>query len=98
MKAKLCLVLSSLLICLGTTRLRAQAGADVGAQVVKAQDTKGTPDERADQLAAEMTFAEKVSLLSGARAVTAPARFRGWASRGSLCPMAPTACATCRQA
>ena len=33
--------------------------------MVKAQDTKGTPDERADQLAAEMTFAEKVSLLSG---------------------------------
>lgn len=59
-------VLSSLLICLGTTtRLQAQSGADAGAHVVKAQDTKGTPDERADQLAAEMTFAEKVALLSG---------------------------------
>jgi beta-glucosidase len=65
MKVNLCLVLSSLLIYQGPTRTHAQNGADVGAQVVKAQDTKGTPDQRADQLAAEMTFAEKVSLLSG---------------------------------
>jgi beta-glucosidase len=65
MNANLCIVLSSLLVWPGTTRIHAQTGADVGAQVVKAQDTKGTPDERADQLAAEMTFAEKVSLLSG---------------------------------
>jgi len=65
MKSNLCIVLSSLLISLGTTHIHAQTGADAGAQVVKAQDTKGTPDGRADQLAAEMTFAEKVSLLSG---------------------------------
>src|ERR1039458_5499691 len=65
LKANLCFVLSSLLILLGTTRIHAQTGADAGAQVVRAQDTKGTPDERADQIAAEMTFAEKVSLLSG---------------------------------
>ena len=65
MKANLCFVLSSLLICPGTTLIHAQTGADAGAQVVKAQDTKGTPDGRADQLAAEMTFSEKVSLLSG---------------------------------
>jgi beta-glucosidase len=65
MKANLCFALSLLFICPGTTRIYAQTGADVEAQGVKAQDTKGTPDERADQLAAEMTFAEKVSLLSG---------------------------------
>ncbi len=65
MKSNLCFVLSLLLIWLGTTRIHAQTGADAGAQVVRAQDTKGTPDERADQIATEMTFAEKVSLLSG---------------------------------
>ncbi len=66
MKTNLCFVLCSLLfICPATTRIRAQTAADVGAPAVMAQDTKGTPDERADQLAAEMTFAEKVSLLSG---------------------------------
>ena len=65
MKANLRFVLSSLILCLGTTPIHAQTGVDAGAQVVKAQDTKGTPDERADQLAAEMTFAEKVSILSG---------------------------------
>ena len=65
MKSNLCIVLSLLLIWLGTARMHAQTGTDAGAQVVRAQDTKGTPDERADQLAAEMTFAEKVSLLSG---------------------------------
>jgi beta-glucosidase len=35
--------------------------------VVMAQDTKGSPDDRADQLIAEMTLAEKVSLLGGDR-------------------------------
>ncbi|MGA3268880.1 MAG: glycoside hydrolase family 3 C-terminal domain-containing protein [Verrucomicrobiota bacterium] len=66
MKTNLCFIFCSLLfICPGTTRIRAQTVADVGAQAVLAQDTKGTPDERADQLAAELTFAEKVSLLSG---------------------------------
>ena len=65
MKSNLRIVLSLLLIWLGTARIHAQTGADAGVQVIKAQDTKGTPDERADQLAAEMTFAEKVSLLSG---------------------------------
>jgi len=65
MNPKFCVVLSALLICLGATRVPAQTVADAGAPVVRAQDTKGTPDERADQLAAEMTLAEKVSLLSG---------------------------------
>jgi len=65
MKAIPCFALSLLFICPGTARLHAQTNADVEAQGIKAQDTKGTPDERADQLAAEMTFAEKVSLLSG---------------------------------
>ena len=44
----------------------AQDAASAATPVVKAQDTKGTPDERADQLIAEMTLAEKVSLLGGA--------------------------------
>jgi beta-glucosidase len=65
MNPKFCVVLSALLICLGTARSQSQTGADAGAPVVKAQDIQGTPDERADQLAAEMTFAEKVALLAG---------------------------------
>jgi beta-glucosidase len=40
--------------------LRAQASA-----AVKAIDTKGTPDQRADQLIAEMTLSEKIALLGG---------------------------------
>jgi beta-glucosidase len=65
MKVFFCFALSSLFMCPGTTPIYAQTGAGVQAQVVNAQDTQGTPDERADQLAAEMTFTEKVSLLSG---------------------------------
>jgi beta-glucosidase len=33
--------------------------------VVVAQDTKGTPDQRADQILAELTLQEKIELLSG---------------------------------
>ena len=33
--------------------------------VVKAQETQGTPDQRADKILAELTFEEKISLLSG---------------------------------
>ncbi|HEX5399889.1 MAG TPA: glycoside hydrolase family 3 C-terminal domain-containing protein [Verrucomicrobiae bacterium] len=56
----LCFILSN------TACLPAQ-GAAPAAPVVKAQNTQGTPDERADQLIAEMTFAEKVSLIGGDR-------------------------------
>jgi len=45
----------------------AQEAAPSAAPVIRAQDTKGSPDERADQLIAEMTLAEKVSLLGGDR-------------------------------
>lgn len=44
----------------------AQEAAPGGASVVRAQDTKGTPDERADQLIAEMTLVEKISIIGGA--------------------------------
>ena len=43
-----------------------QEAAPEGPSVVKAQDTRGTPDERADQLIAEMTLVEKISLIGGA--------------------------------
>jgi beta-glucosidase len=50
----------------GAARLQAQEGAPAETPVVKAQDTKGGPDERADELIAEMTLEEKVSLIGGA--------------------------------
>jgi hypothetical protein len=49
--------LFSCFILAGASRLLAQEAAPAAA-VVKAQDTKVTPDERADQLLAEMTLAE----------------------------------------
>jgi beta-glucosidase len=50
----------------GAARIRAQDAAPGATAVIKAQDTKGTADERADQLIAEMTLPEKVSLIGGA--------------------------------
>src|SRR5437016_4968364 len=44
--------------------------AAAGGPVILAQATKGSPDERADQLVRQMTIAEKVSLLSGNQFVT----------------------------
>jgi beta-glucosidase len=58
--------LSLIFIFSGAARLEAQdAATSSQTPVVKAQDTKGTPDERAGQLVAEMTLAEKVSLIGG---------------------------------
>jgi beta-glucosidase len=66
-----CLIgLSVLAIFPGAGPILAQEAAPSPAPVVKAQDTKGTPDERADQLIAQMTLAEKVSLISGSGFVT----------------------------
>ena len=62
--------LSLLLIISGAARIRAQDAAPTGSPVVKAQDTQGSPDQRADQLIAQMTLEEKVSLLSGSGFVT----------------------------
>jgi beta-glucosidase len=42
-----------------------QAPAQNPPAVVLARDTKGTPDQRADQILAQLTLQEKVSLLSG---------------------------------
>jgi beta-glucosidase len=65
MKYTLFASLSLVVIFSGAAPMRAQDAAPGAASVIKAQDTKGTPDERADQLVAEMTFAEKVSLIGG---------------------------------
>src|SRR5438067_13502587 len=49
--------------------LRAASGTQTAptpaGPAVKAQDTRGTPDERADALAAQMTLEEKIQLLGG---------------------------------
>jgi beta-glucosidase len=66
MKSTLLVGLSFLVLFSNSARTQAQEAAPAGTTVVKAQDTKGTPDERADQLIAEMTLAEKVSLIGGA--------------------------------
>ena len=42
-----------------------QAGIGYSQEVVKAQDTKGSADQRADQILKQLTLEEKVSLLSG---------------------------------
>ncbi len=54
-----------LVILPDAARLRAQEAAPAETPAVKAQDTKGSPEARADQLLAEMTLAEKVSLIGG---------------------------------
>jgi beta-glucosidase len=46
------------------------AGSAPAEAVVLAADTKGTPDQRADQMLKQMTLQEKVSLLSGNQFVT----------------------------
>ncbi|MGA2229409.1 MAG: glycoside hydrolase family 3 C-terminal domain-containing protein [Tepidisphaeraceae bacterium] len=54
-------------LVLGPAELWAQTTAPSATTppAILAQDTKGTPDERADQLIAEMTQTEKIQLLSG---------------------------------
>jgi len=64
MKLKITLIVLSV-ACLQLICPRPAAAQ--AAPAIKAQDTQGTPDERADQLIAEMTLAEKVSLLGGDR-------------------------------
>ena len=65
MKLTILAGLSLLVIFPDAARLRAQDAAPAETPAVKAQDTKGAPDERADQLIAQMTLAEKVLLLGG---------------------------------
>ncbi|MGD0412637.1 MAG: glycoside hydrolase family 3 N-terminal domain-containing protein [Verrucomicrobiota bacterium] len=70
MKLPCLLCLSVLAILPGPAPLPARDAAASQAPVVKAQDTRGAPDERADQLIGEMTLEEKVSLLSGTQFVS----------------------------
>ena len=65
--------LFSCFILVGAARLLAQEAAP--AAVVRAQDTKGAPDEQADQLLAEMTLVEKISLIGGVNAGIILARY-----------------------
>ena len=66
MKSTLLAGLSFLIFFSDEARTPAQNAAPAETPVVKSQDTRGTPDERADQLIAEMTLAERVSLIGGA--------------------------------
>jgi beta-glucosidase len=59
-------VLSLFIIIAGMAWVHAQDATNTETPVVMAQDTRGTPDERADQLLAGMTPAEKISLIGGA--------------------------------
>ena len=70
MKLPCLLCLSVLAILPGPAPVLAQDAAASQSPVIKAQDTKGSPDERADQLIGEMTLEEKVSLLSGTQFVS----------------------------
>ncbi len=63
MHRKATLALLAATIALQSAAWSAEPSSSV-APIILAQDTKGTPDERAAQLVRQMTYAEKVSLLS----------------------------------